>query len=232
MAVVAITDSDQERVGSLLQFLSMNVEIGEVRVFHPVHHLFDILKEFFNQLYPDKSANVKWIAVKPNQTYSIGIDVELEVFRTDFPGSMESNSSVGYRVVRNKKKLRQNYFDRKKNVDQLINNSGEEAILQSVRNRELAFCGRHLPLDREDVKDANCLVLECRFPTVSFGHKKEDFYDLNLACEFLHAVQPKRAILSHFSERYCTKYLLEGFTKFEWPCPVELTTPGQILQLP
>jgi ribonuclease Z len=233
IGTIAITHAEQDHFGGLLQFLSMSTKKSDIKILHPAHQgQFQTLREFLNRLYPDVADKVEWIPVKPGQSHSIGIDVVLEVFRTDPINAKDSIHSVGYRVVRNKKKLRPEYFDRRDKVDQLIQNLGDETILKSNSNRELAFCGGGLPLNIEDVSGVNCLILECTFPEPPFGQRKQDLYYLHKGCEFAHRALPERAILSHFSRRYSSKYLLQEVAKLDWPCPVEVVLSGQVLQLP
>jgi ribonuclease Z len=236
---VAISHADRDHVTGLLQLQQLVAHSQPLEVIHPADSgSFPALADFCSRFDPGSGPNVKWTPVRSGDRVEVSADLELEAAKNSHIASGDLVKSLGYRVVRKRRKLRPEFAGKKAmEIVKLRLELGEDAIRTTEEDTLLGYSGDTGVCDSAMWKGCGLLIHEATFLRVEDRdrgiERSQQHSVLADVLAMTREVEPGALVLSHFSSRYSEAEVWDSVERqardLGLRMPVWIIPPGRLV---
>ncbi|BDI28846.1 hypothetical protein CCAX7_008970 [Capsulimonas corticalis] len=245
---VAVTHADRDHMTGLLQLQQLNAHDGKPQIFYPRDAgSFPAFGEFCRQFDPRSGPQITWSPIEPRQSYPIGDSLRIEALPNNHIQNSAQIKSVSYRVLREKRKLREQFRDLSQaEITALARREGSDALMESHTDILLSYAGDIGRTAPDPWLGSQILIHEATFLSEedsgvlaqSKRHsqmpKRNQHSVLPDVLQLAKDVQPEVLVLNHFSSRYSPEEIeatvVEGAASLELTFPIYVIPPGRIVR--
>lgn len=234
---VFISHADRDHLTGLGQFLQLNAREGFPVIYYPADcGSFPAMEEFFSKFDPHV-ANAVWKPLRNGDEVVIGKDKLVRAVRNGHvPVTGDMDKSLSYKVVAQKKKLKQEFAEMPRNeLNELIAKQGRDHVTETIETEVLGFSGDTPVEDPSRWVNTEVLIHEATFlagddsnSVKRHGNKHSTLDDV---LEMVASSNIQKLVLGHFSSRYSDEMILRQVAelkqKFGIQIPIYCVLPGR-----
>jgi ribonuclease Z len=236
---VAVSHADRDHISGLLQLQQLVAHSQPLEVIHPADSgSFPALADFCARFDPGSGPKVTWTPVRSGERVELSGSFELEAVKNSHIPSGDLAKSVGYRVVRKRRKLRPEFAGRKAmEILKLRLELGEDAIRTTEEDTLLGYSGDTAVCDPAMWKGCGLLIHEATFLGAEDRDKgverSQQHSVLGEVSVMAREAEPGGLVLNHFSSRYSeaeVRDVVQGYAReLDLRMPVWIIPPGRVV---
>ncbi|HVU57891.1 MAG TPA: MBL fold metallo-hydrolase [Puia sp.] len=233
---VFISHADRDHITGLLQFNQLNARPGLPIIYYPKDSgSFPALEAFSKQFDPQVARTV-WTPVTEGDEIPVAKDLLVKPLRNGHvPVDQHIIKSLGYMVVRTRKKLRPEFAHLSgPELRQLAGQQGRDSFSMELRENLLGYSGDTPVEDGAKWDNTKILIHEATFLDNGEPVKARDYGNkhstLEEVMEMISSIHIEQLILGHFSSRYSPedidRAIRDQCEKYAIDIPVRRLLPG------